>query len=309
MSDRQQAGRGWAVVAGATGYLGGHVVQTLKRDGWQVRALARDPARLGVARGSCDEVFVGEATQPSTLKGLFAGADVAFSSIGIRHFRRRPTYREVDQDANLGLVEAAEQAGVTRFVFVSVLDGQRVRSVSPLVEARERVVERLHSSPMTSTILRPTGFFNDMAEIFEMARRGRVWLIGDGRTRINPIHGADLAEVAAEVLRSSAPPAERSVGGPDTFTQHELAQLAFEALGTPARTGRVPAAVVTLLGLLATPFSPNAGALLRMFALLGRRDAVGEAVGRHHLADFFAELAPDETSTAQGPATTYSSSS
>jgi len=280
-----------AVVAGATGYLGRHVVRALAGDGWRVRALVRDPERLGEARSACHEVFVAQATQPDALRGLFDGAEVGFSSIGVRHVHRRPTYREVDQGANLSLVEEAERAGVARFLFVSVLDGDRLRDASPLIDAREAVVDRLRASRMQSIVLRPTGFFNDMEEIFGMARRGRVWLIGDGRTRVNPIHGADLARVAADLAAAPSPPAARAVGGPDALSQRQIAELAFAALDRPVRTARVPAWLVAGLGYAATPLSRNAGALLRMFALLGRRDAVGEPVGERHLADHFRELA------------------
>jgi hypothetical protein len=79
------------VVAGATGYLGAHVAEALHAAGYRVRGLARDARRLERIRASCDEVFCGEATRPETLRGLFDGADVAFSSIGIRHVKRRPT--------------------------------------------------------------------------------------------------------------------------------------------------------------------------------------------------------------------------
>jgi uncharacterized protein YbjT (DUF2867 family) len=288
MDEAEQPRR--VVVAGATGYLGRHVVRALHDDGWIVRALVRDEARLGDARAACDEVFVGEATDPATLEGLFDGVDAALSSIGIRHFGRHPTFREVDRDANLHLVELAERAGVKRYVFVSVLRGDESRDLSPLIDARERVVDRLGASPMQTTILRPTGFFNDMAEYFAMAQRGRVWLLGDGQTKVNPIHGADLARVAADALGAATPPATRSVGGPDTYTQREIAALAFAAVGTAVRTSRIPPWLLTTLGYLATPVSANAGALLRMFTILGRRDVVGEATGDHHLPDFFAEL-------------------
>ena len=153
------------VVCGATGYLGRHVVRALHDDGWRVRALARDASRLGDAAEYCDEVVVGHPTDPPTLDRLFDGADAAFSSIGVRSFKRRPTFREVDEAVNLNLVEAAEQAGVGRFVFVSVLHANRLRDASPLLEARERVVDRLRNGPMTTTIIRPTGFFNDLAAL------------------------------------------------------------------------------------------------------------------------------------------------
>jgi uncharacterized protein YbjT (DUF2867 family) len=281
---------GTAVVAGATGYLGRHVVRALHGAGWSVRALVRDPARLSGVEDQCDDIRVAEATMRGSLGDLFKGADAAFSSIGIRHFRRHPTYEQVDFQANINLVEAAEAAGVGRFMFVSLLEGGVHRGLSPLVDARERVVDRLKKSPMSSSILRPTGFFNDMGDFFTMARKGKVWLIGSGETRLNPIHGADLADVAARSLASDTLDAEIPVGGPDVFTQRQIAELAFRILGTPARYGRVSPGVIRLLAKLAQPFNKNASALALMFSILGERDAVAPCCGSHHLEEHFRAL-------------------
>ena len=284
--------RGTVVVCGATGYLGHHVVRALHGDGWRVRALVRDASRLGDAADACDEVFVGRPTEPETLDGLFDGADAAFSSIGTRSFKRRPSFRDVDERANLNLVEAAERAGVRRFVFVSILRGDELRVASPLIDAREQVVDRLRAGSMTETIIRPTGFFNDMRAFRDMAERGRVWLIGDDRTRINPIHGADLAEVIRDAFASDDT-SDRSVGGPDVLSQADVAHLAFEGAGRASeKVSTVPSGVVRAIGRLIGPVNPNAGANLRMFAVMGEQDMVGEAVGTHHLADEFARTGP-----------------
>lgn len=283
--------RGRVVVAGATGYLGKHVVRALAGDGWKVRALARDRGRLAEVAEHCEAIFQGEATQAQSLTGLFDGVEAVFSSIGIRHFRRRPTYEEVDLQANLNLLEAAERAGVRHFVFVSVVDGDVHRKLSAVIEARERVVERLRASPLRSTILRPTSFFNDMGDVFAMARRGKVWLIGSGETRVNPIHGADLAEVVATVLASEAPIAELPVGGPEVFSQREVAELMFRVLGTRPRYGHLSPGLLRLLAGLARPVSPNAWALLRMFAGFGLHDGVAPLFGTRRLEDFFRALA------------------
>lgn len=282
------------VVCGATGYLGHHVVESLHRDGWHVRALARDESRLGDAARYCDDVFIGHPTDPATLDGLFDGADAAFSSIGVRSFKRRPTFREVDQAANLNLVDAAERAGVRRFVFVSVLHAAQLRDQSPLLDAREQVVDRLRRGPMQATIIRPTGFFNDLAAFLDMAERGRIWLIGDDQTRINPIHGADLADVIAEALASDDT-IDRTVGGPDVLTQADIAAAAFDATGRPPRVTRVPSRLVHAIGRIISPINPNAGANLQMFALMGQRDIVGDPVGSHHLTEEFdARCASDD---------------
>ncbi|MEZ5294886.1 MAG: hypothetical protein R2697_01010 [Ilumatobacteraceae bacterium] len=175
---------------------------------------------------------------------------------------------------------------------MSILRGDELRAAPPLIDAREQVVDRLRAGSMTETIIRPTGFFNDMRAFRDMAERGRAWLIGDDRTRINPIHGADLAEVIRDVLASDDT-SDRSVGGPDVLTQAEVARLAFEGAGRASeKVSTVPSGVVRAVGRLIGPVNPNAGANLRMFAVMGEQDMVGEAVGTHHLADEFARTGP-----------------
>jgi NAD(P)-dependent dehydrogenase (short-subunit alcohol dehydrogenase family) len=83
------------LVCGATGYLGRHVVQAAKAEGYRVRALVREEARLGDAGAACDEVFVGEATRAETLRGLCDGVDLVISSLGNRTLHRRPTVWEL----------------------------------------------------------------------------------------------------------------------------------------------------------------------------------------------------------------------
>ena len=67
------------LIAGATGYLGRRLVKEAHARGHVVRALVRTPERLADAADSVDEVFVGQATDPSTLDGLCDGVDVVIT--------------------------------------------------------------------------------------------------------------------------------------------------------------------------------------------------------------------------------------
>ncbi len=291
-ADDAPQGRPRVLVASATGYLGGHVARALHDAGYRVRALARDPARLAPVANACDEVFVGRATELASLDGACDGVDTVFSSVGTRSFAPRPSFWDVDYHANMNLLLQARRAGVRQFIFVSVLHGDQVSDRAPLAEARERVVDALQRSDLTWTVLRPTGFFNDMAEIFGLARRGLNVIVGDGRHRINPIHGADLAEEAVRILRDpSRHDRALDVGGPDTYTFRALGLLAGEALGRRVRTIAIPPALLGVASAAAAPVNANAAALLNAAQLLGATDAVGTPVGRHHLPDFFRELA------------------
>ena len=273
------------LVAGATGYLGRHLVTQLKRDGCWVRALARR-AEQADTLADADEVFIGEATRPATLSGIAEGIDAAYSALGITRQRDGMSYADVDYRANLNLLRQAENAGVDRFVYVSVLHGPQLRRTVRLAEAKERFVGALTTSPIRSVVVRPTGYFSDMNAFLDMARRGTVYLLGDGRCRMNPISGSDLARACVEAAGSTA--SEVAVGGPDTFTHDEIARAAFAALSTPPRIRHIPVRLARSAGSVATHLTPQRvfGPLQFLLAVM-TNDMVAPATGTDRLASYF----------------------
>lgn len=289
------------LVAGATGYLGRHVVAALHRSGFKVRALARDPARLGKVRDLCDEVLVAEATRNDTLDRLCEGVDIVFSSIGLRSFAPRPSFWEVDYQANMNVLSRATTAAVRHFIFVSALNADRIRARVSAAEARERVVDALIASGLRWTVLRPTGFFNDMEELFKMARRGAFYVVGSGTTSMNPIHGADVAQEVVRCIRDSTTHNQAiEIGGPDVFTYRQIGELAFEALGRPPKIRSIPPWLLAAASFLLMPFNANAANLLRAMQVIGDMDMTGVPCGRHRLRDLFLELAAGESHRNSG---------
>lgn len=273
-------------IAGATGYLGRHVGRHYADTGWHVRALVRDADRAGDL--PAQQIVEAEATQPDSLRGVMEGTDLVISALGITRQRDGLGYREVDYGANLNLLEEAMRARVPRFAYVHVLNADKMRDV-PLVEAKQAFVDRLRAAPVASTVIAPGGYFSDMADFLNMARGGRVWLFGDGQYRINPIHGADLAAASAEAIE-----AERDwldVGGPDVLTHDQIAELAFTALGTPARITHLPDALRKVALLALKPGLPRSIAgPARFFLSAMGQDMVGTPVGTRRLRDHFAAL-------------------
>jgi uncharacterized protein YbjT (DUF2867 family) len=281
------------LVAGGTGYIGGGVLQMLHHRGFWVRALCRDPNRLREP-SRCSDIFVGHATRPETLKGLCQGIDVVFSSLGTRSFSRKPSIWEVDYQGNLNLLEAAKREEVKHFIFVSVVRGSEMARLSPIAEAREKVVRAIQASGLNYTIFAPTGFFNDMAEFFFAAqKRGAIRLFGDGQGRLNPLSALDFGEeVARMLLAPEQKNTVREVGGCGTFTHRQIAELAFQALDKEPQIHSLPPWTVSLIATLLRPFNYNAYALFKFFEFIARTpDATGEAIGWRRLEDFFANLA------------------
>jgi uncharacterized protein YbjT (DUF2867 family) len=275
------------LVAGATGYLGGFVAKELKSRGHFVRALARSPGKLDPLRLSLDEVVRAEVTRPETLGQVCEGIEVVFSSIGITKQRDGLTFHDVDFQGNKYLLEVAQRAGVEKFVYVSVFRGPHLLHLD-IVKAHEDFVDVLKVSGMNYAVLRPTGYFSDMGEFLEMARKGRVYLIGPGSSRVDPIHGADLAEVCVDAMDGERQ--EIDVGGPQTFTYREIAELAFRSLDRPARITAVPVWLMRPVVVLTKVFSRHQGELLAFFTTAMTSDAVAPPTGSRTLEAHFREL-------------------
>jgi uncharacterized protein YbjT (DUF2867 family) len=275
------------LVAGATGYLGGFVAQELKARGYFVRALARSSGKLDKIRDSLDEVFAAEITRPETLERVCDGIEIVFSSIGITRQKDGLTFRDVDYQGNKNLLEVALRSGVSKFVYVSALGGRKLRHLD-IVDAHEAFVDELKASGIGYAVLRPTGYFSDMGEVFVMARKGRAWLIGSGNNRVNPIHGADLAVACADAIEGDD--TEIDVGGPDTMTWTEVAELAFEVQGRPAKITLIPEWLMWPVVRLVRLFNRHQGELLAFFTTMATTDVVAPPTGTHTLEAHYRSL-------------------
>ena len=187
------------LVAGATGYLGKFLVKKLKSQGYWVRALSRANQKIEPVKQYVEEVILGEATKPETIDGLCKNIDIVISSLGITKQKDGLTYMNVDYQANRNVLTEALKDNVKKFMYISVFNSEKLRHLE-IVKTKERFAQELKEARVEYTIIRPNGFFSDMTEFFKMAKRGRIYLFGNGEYRCNPIHGADLAEACVKWL-------------------------------------------------------------------------------------------------------------
>ena len=225
------------LIAGATGYLGSYIAQELKQQDYYTRILVRDPKKFEQSGIEADEIIRAEITDKLTLEDCCKDIEVVISSIGITKQKDGLSYMDVDYQANLNLLEVAKRSGVKKFVYISVLNGEKLRNLK-ICEAKEKFVDELKKSEIDFCVIRPNGFFSDMTEFYNMAKNGRIYLFGNGNLKSNPIHGEDLAKFCVSVLKSNDK--EIEIGGPETLTQNEIAKVAFESVGKTPKITYVP---------------------------------------------------------------------
>ncbi|MEE4172778.1 MAG: NAD(P)H-binding protein [Xanthomonadales bacterium] len=228
---------GVIVLAGATGYLGRHVAQTLSRRGFRVLA----PVRAGSAdRPALAGVEYREARfndAEALLEDISAGGDAdrvdaVISCLASRSGSPRDAWR-VDHRMNRNLLSAAKSLRARRFVLLSAICVQKPRLA--FQQAKLAFEGELAESGLSFVIVRPTAFFKSLSGQLDRLRRGKPFLLfGDGElTRCKPISEADLSRFIVDCLnRPDCRNRVVPVGGPGpAVSPREQGEWLFEALG------------------------------------------------------------------------------
>ena len=241
---------------GAGGKFAGLVLPELNRRGAKVRGLVhQEDERAAVLQSGAAEAVVGDLTDRASIEAALEGADAVFYIA--------PAF--VPDEAKVGqqFVEAAQKAGVKRFVFSSVI--HPVLSALSNHAAKAPVEEALIDSNMEWVFLQPSLFFQNFAQnwqkVVESGQYGEPW---SAETRFSRVDYRDVAEVAAIALTEDRLNyGTFELSAPGQLNRHEVAALMSEVAGKPVEA--------------VTPPPPNqAGAeIKKMFAWYDRHGLVG----------------------------------
>ncbi|BBM37177.1 SDR family oxidoreductase [Pseudoleptotrichia goodfellowii] len=283
------------MLAGSTGYLGSYILSELLKRNYSVKAVVRNKSKIKeeFLKNKNLEIFEAELTNPQTLKDCCKDVDVVISTVGITRQKDGLTYMDVDYQANVNLLREAEKfvdngKSKKRFIYISVFNEEKIENTA-LCKAKEKFVKELKNSRLDYCVIRPTGFFSDISEIFKMAERGKVYLFGKGEYRMNPIHGEDLAEFCVNRIHSSEQ--EFPVGGPEIFTQKELSRVAFKISGKKEKIVYISDKIRVLILKIGkflmpkTKFGP-----IEFFLNAMSIDMVAPEYGKHTIEEYFEEL-------------------
>jgi uncharacterized protein YbjT (DUF2867 family) len=227
------------LVTGATGYIGGRLVPALLARGHEVRALARNPAKLD-ERPWRDEVEVvrGDVFDPESLDRACDGVDAVYYLI--HSMDGQDGFADRDRTAAANVRDAAARAGVRRLVYLGGL-GSDEEDLSDHLRSRHEVGAVLADGPVPVTELRAAIIIGSGSMSFEMLRHlvevlpvmtTPRWV----DTRVQPIAVRDVLGYLVDVLDVDATAGEvLEIGGPDVMSYRELMHVYAEVAGLRRR--------------------------------------------------------------------------
>lgn len=192
------------LIVGATGTLGRQIARRAIDEGYTVRCLVRSPQKAAFLKEWGADVVRGDLNAPNSIKKALDGVTAIIDAATAR---TTDNIKQVDWDGKVNLIQAAVEAKIDRYVFLSILNAEQYADV-PLMEIKRCTELFLAESGLNYTILRPSGFLQGLIGQYAIPilEGQSVWVTGE-TAPIGYVDTQDLAKFAVRAL--SVPETEK----------------------------------------------------------------------------------------------------
>lgn len=225
--------RSMILVTGAGGKTGQAVISALVQRGRNVRAAVRREAQCMPIYGiGASDVFVGDITNDKAVQAMVQGVEAVY------HIA--PNMHPAELDIGRRVIDACAPAGVTHFVYHSVLHPQTEKM--PHHWQKLRVEEYLFESGLPFTILQPTAYMQNLLGNWSaIVEQGHFAMPYPVETRLSLVDLRDVAEVVAQVLGNPQHVgATYELVGTKPLSQLEVAEMLSVGLSRPVTASQTP---------------------------------------------------------------------
>jgi nucleoside-diphosphate-sugar epimerase len=257
-----------ALVTGASGFIGSHLVEKLLEGGWRVRCLIRATSRMEWLPTSRAELVRGDVADDSAsgreaLAAAARGATVVFHLAAVTSAARDADYDRINVGGTEGVARAASRTATRPLVVLcsslaaagpsvagrAVREGDADRPISAYGRSKLAAERILEASSVPHAIVRPPAVYGprdaDILAAFRLAKRGLALRVGPPRQRLSMAHARDIA---AGLIAAAERPATGLYYLSDGIVHEweDVVGLIAEAVGRRSRIVPVPQAIVAL---------------------------------------------------------------
>jgi uncharacterized protein YbjT (DUF2867 family) len=263
------------LITGGTGFVGSAVVAALGDR--PLRLLVRDRSKASKLAGPKIELVEGDVTLPETLADAVLGCETVVHLVAIIEESSGATFEGVIHQGTVNVINAAKEAGVTRFIHMSAL-GASERPGFGYMQAKWEAEQAVKATDFAWTIFRPSvifgpgdGFVNSLAGVVRSFPV--IPVVGDGQTKFQPVAVQDVANAYVAALNDPSTAGQSfDLGGPDLLTYEQMLEIIAIKLGKKKRKVHMPVSLMKTVVALSSPLPkklrpPVTSEQLKMLAL------------------------------------------
>lgn len=259
-----------ALVTGAAGFIGSHLVEQLVDEEWETACLVRKEDDIRWLKGEDIDIIYGDCTDKRSIyPALDSSPDFIFHLAGVTRSHLQTDYRTINYEGTRNVVEACLDSGIElkRFVFASsvavigpsasnqpICESDECRPVNEYgrskLDAENLLRENQQRIPFT--ILRLGVVYGPrdrlgLYPIFKLASKGIKLVSGDMET--NPIYVKDVVRcLMRAATRQEALHQTYLLGGDEVFSMSRGFDIISESMGVRVRKIKVPVPFLYILG-------------------------------------------------------------
>jgi NADH dehydrogenase len=192
------------LLTGATGLVGSALLRRLIGESEQVRCLVRDPRRLGAQRVRV-QIALGDLTDPPSFRNALRGVRTVVHLAASIRDQPQGSIEELNGIATWRMVQAAERAGVERFVFFSALDAS-THHRARFFRAKALAEQAVEDAALQTIVFAPSIVYAPgdpwLTLLERLALLPVMPVSGRGRALYQPIWAEDVADCVIAALRS-----------------------------------------------------------------------------------------------------------
>jgi uncharacterized protein YbjT (DUF2867 family) len=235
------------LLTGATGLVGSAVLRRLVAEGAEVRCLVRNPRRLGAQRVRV-QIALGDLTDPPSFRNALRGVHTVVHLAAAIRDQPHGSIEEINGIATWRMVEAAERAGVERFVFFSVL-GASTHQRARLLRAKALAEQAVRESRLRSTVFAPSIVYAPgdpwLTLLERLALLPLMPVSGRGRATYQPIWVEDVADCVIASLHAPHGHERYELAGPEQLSHNDIVRTVLRSLNRTRPLLHVPTAIVS----------------------------------------------------------------
>lgn len=252
------------LITGGTGFIGNVLIRHLSKLGYPIKLLIR-PSKISptIPKGIPLDVAITSLTDTKGLRAAMKGVDVIFHLASAESYGREADLNTVDIQGTEAIVQAASQAKIERFFYLSHLGAERAAAY-PLLKAKAYAEQSIKSSQIPFTIFRSAlaygerdHFSNGLAFLLKISPFF-VMLPNDGSVLLQPIWVEDLATIMTWSLDMPQTINETiEVGGPEYLSFKQICMLIAEKVKINRQYVEVPPVFLNMLTEILEILVPN----------------------------------------------------
>ncbi len=218
------------LVTGATGFVGSHIAERLLQEGEEVVALVRKTSNTAFLSGIGAKFAYGDINDLESVKTAMRGIDVVYHSAALADewISKKEAYR-VNVEGTRNLLDAAKEAKVKRFVFISSLAVLGMRDhhgtdaeapyhktgdsyIDTKIDSEQLVMDYCKKYGLPVTVVRPGFVFGPrdnklIPRLSDRLGKKQFMFVGSGKNKINAVYIENLTDAIISAARS-----EKAIG-------------------------------------------------------------------------------------------------